>query len=368
MASFVVFPALLLSAFSYLIFINFSYIANFSDATSATLFITTLLAITLVVTFTVALVVPRLLFSSGSNTRSARSQLEHKLEALAIDNHAPLTDIELSSSTRLPHEFVEIFNRFLARVRSRLETLHARIATNTRRHTELQAEQAKLDSEKMELVGEASLKLNSALTTLTAAIDAAINEIETQDTATRRSSLTAIYREAVRLSEDAKILLSFSTQDLTLPLSESEFNFNSLVQECINATGLSCNVSSNSIHSSHSGPLNIFADRMRLKMILENLLMHAHKVCGSGHVSVVSIVSEELLFLSIRDTGPDIADQDLKMVFNRQADRQPVARAVGPGLCICKTWVESLSGAIVVRSEQGKSTTFQITVPISNAA
>lgn len=368
--NFVFFFILFLSLFSYVFQINFEYISSLADATKATVYVTLLIAITLVVAFTVATLISHLLFASSSKASSAHIILEQKLDGLATDDSAPLDDIELAPSAHLPQTLVDSLNSFLARIRSQLDKLRARVATITRRHTASIAAQAKYDSDHSALIGELSHRLQTSLSSLTGYINAAIVESQTQNTnpGKLRRCLTDAYRNTVRLTDDAKVMLTFSSTDLRLPLRELEFDFENLVQECISATQISCDISTNSINCSHTGPLKIRADRMRLKHILESLLIHAHKACHHGHVSVVSIVSNDLLLLSVRDTGPGISENDLSEAFDIQANRRPDERDSGLSLFICKSWVESLSGAVVARSEQGKSTTFQITVPISIAA
>jgi signal transduction histidine kinase len=72
--------------------------------------------------------------------------------------------------------------------------------------------------------------------------------------------------------------------------------------------------------------------------------------------------------LSVSDTGSGIPAQDLPYVFERfyRAGRSR-ARAEGGsglGLAIARSIVDAHGGTIQVRSEIGRGTTFEITLPV----
>lgn len=116
----------------------------------------------------------------------------------------------------------------------------------------------------------------------------------------------------------------------------------------------------------------IEADQVRVAQVLNNLVKNAilHTPEG-GVIGVGARSGEGEIVLSVSDTGPGIASEDLPYVFERfyRADRSR-ARATGGaglGLTIARSLVEAHGGRIRVESEPGKGSTFLFTLPINRA-
>jgi signal transduction histidine kinase len=71
--------------------------------------------------------------------------------------------------------------------------------------------------------------------------------------------------------------------------------------------------------------------------------------------------------LSVSDTGPGIAPEDLPRVFDRfyrgDRSRQQTQGESGLGLAIAKSLVEAHGGSIRVESTPGQGATFTVTLP-----
>jgi len=118
-------------------------------------------------------------------------------------------------------------------------------------------------------------------------------------------------------------------------------------------------------------PEAIFSDPTRLQQVLSNLISNAIKFTDSGGITVRGGLkkekegSDELVFISISDTGIGIAEDKLNDVFMpfTQADSSTTRKygGTGLGLAICKRIAEVLGGAICVESVVGKGSTFSFT-------
>jgi signal transduction histidine kinase len=116
---------------------------------------------------------------------------------------------------------------------------------------------------------------------------------------------------------------------------------------------------------------HVHADGARVEQVLTHLLRNAVEYNRSGgdvHV-VVELQGDQMVRISVRDTGPGIAADRLESLFLPfetldAGEREPEGQ--GLGLVLSKTLVESMGGAIVVRSELGRGSTFAVQLPVGS--
>lgn len=115
----------------------------------------------------------------------------------------------------------------------------------------------------------------------------------------------------------------------------------------------------------------LLLDSLRLKQVLQNLVSNAIKFTSAGYVEIRAELleqtdTEEMLRLTVRDTGIGIAPESLACLFDRftQADAGTARRygGTGLGLSICKMLVEMMGGDISVASKPGEGSAFSITL------
>jgi signal transduction histidine kinase/DNA-binding NarL/FixJ family response regulator len=105
-------------------------------------------------------------------------------------------------------------------------------------------------------------------------------------------------------------------------------------------------------------------DRNRVAQLLSNLIGNASKFTPSG--GTLRMGAELLgpwVKVSISDTGPGIAAENLPHVFDRFWQKERRTDGLGLGLAIAKGIVEAHSGSIHVESALGAGTTFWFTLP-----
>ncbi|MBN1160812.1 MAG: HAMP domain-containing protein [Dehalococcoidales bacterium] len=114
--------------------------------------------------------------------------------------------------------------------------------------------------------------------------------------------------------------------------------------------------------------LNI--DGHRIKQVFYNLLDNAIAHTGKGGtVTVKAIEKNDMISVSVTDTGEGIPPEDMPVIFERfyrvDRSRARTTGGSGLGLTIAKRLVEAHSGKISVESQPGKGSTFTFSLPIS---
>ncbi len=119
--------------------------------------------------------------------------------------------------------------------------------------------------------------------------------------------------------------------------------------------------------------IRIFADRLRIKQILYNLLSNALKFTpAGGRVSIEVQVEGAFVQISVRDTGVGIAKPEHESVFDKffqVGQRQARGHeGTGLGLAITRRLVEQHGGTLRLESELGKGSRFTFTIPAAGPA
>jgi PAS domain S-box-containing protein len=115
----------------------------------------------------------------------------------------------------------------------------------------------------------------------------------------------------------------------------------------------------------------VWADRDRLRQIVQNLLINASKFTQEGgEVTLRARQKEATLVIEVSDNGPGIPKEDHKRLFmpyhRSLSDREHLS-GLGLGLALCKYLVDMHDGEIWVDSEIGKGSTFGFSLPLASA-
>lgn len=111
------------------------------------------------------------------------------------------------------------------------------------------------------------------------------------------------------------------------------------------------------------------ADERKFKQIMLNLLSNAIKFTpDGGQVSVLAVKEDDVLKVSVQDTGIGIAVENLDKVFDEFQQVGSTSdmkhQGTGLGLALTRTFVEMHGGELHVESELNKGSTFIFTLPI----
>lgn len=114
--------------------------------------------------------------------------------------------------------------------------------------------------------------------------------------------------------------------------------------------------------------MTVEADEKRLRQILFNLIGNALKFTPQGEIEVSGELNAHKAFISVRDTGIGIPEDQLDCIFEafQQVDNSSTRQITGSGLglAITKRLVELHGGAIQVFSKEGEGTEFIFSLPL----
>ncbi|MBL6445360.1 tetratricopeptide repeat protein [Fulvivirga sp. 29W222] len=109
-------------------------------------------------------------------------------------------------------------------------------------------------------------------------------------------------------------------------------------------------------------------DAPKLEKVLNNLISNALKYTLSGGCIQMKAYKQcDLLCIQVKDTGKGIIEEDLPYIFDpyfqsKQPDA-PMQGGTGIGLALAKEYADLMGGELTVKSQQGRGSTFSLTIP-----
>ena len=109
----------------------------------------------------------------------------------------------------------------------------------------------------------------------------------------------------------------------------------------------------------------VLARAGQLEQVIFNMLLNAAQAMrGRGRVEADTVVHQDQLTLSIRDSGPGIAAEHLARVFDPFFTTKPPGEGTGLGLAISYEIAHELGGAIRASNREEGGALFETTLPL----
>ena len=108
----------------------------------------------------------------------------------------------------------------------------------------------------------------------------------------------------------------------------------------------------------------VIFDRDKINQVLANLIGNAIKFTDKGSVTVAASSGNNLIMVSVKDTGIGIRREDLPRLFRQYEQLERKAGGTGLGLAISAEMIRMHGGKIGAESEFGKGTTFYFILPV----
>jgi GAF domain-containing protein/anti-sigma regulatory factor (Ser/Thr protein kinase) len=174
-------------------------------------------------------------------------------------------------------------------------------------------------------------------------------------------------KHLLALINDVLDLAKIEAGQLTLALED--YSLAELVRGVVTATEpLAAAKRLNLIANVQEGMPMAHGDARRVSQVLLNLVGNAVKFTDAGEVEIAASAADGQFVLTVRDTGPGIADADQERIFGefQQIDNARTRKqgGTGLGLAIAKRMVEMQGGLISVDSVLGRGATFRVVLPV----
>lgn len=227
----------------------------------------------------------------------------------------------------------------------------------------------KLESVRKQFVANVSHELNTPVTSIKGftetLLDGAMN-----DEQTLKNFLEIILKESDRLQSLIKELLELSKveqQGFRLDLQEIDIvpllkdTYDILEKKAIQKE-------ITFVLEELNAPIIMKADPFRLKQVFINLVNNAISYTpAEGKVEISAWEEEDKIFVSIKDTGIGIQEEEIPRIFERfyrvDKDRSRESGGTGLGLAIGKHLIEAHNGEITVTSKLNEGATFTVILP-----
>ena len=122
--------------------------------------------------------------------------------------------------------------------------------------------------------------------------------------------------------------------------------------------------------TNHIEQQQVYADCDMFALVVRNLTMNAIKYTSEGgEVTLASELSDDLLIISVKDTGIGMSQEIQNNLFKLSETRSRYGTnnesGAGLGLVLCYDFVKANGGSIWFKSKQDKGSTFFFTLPIN---
>jgi len=220
---------------------------------------------------------------------------------------------------------------------------------------------------KGEFIAVMSHEFRTPLASIINYADLALEPDATQNNV--HKSIEAVARSARHLTALVEAVLDEARLDAgQIELRETEFDLHELLE---NLSAMMAPMAADKELSflcaiDSAVPQRIFADEVRLRQILINLLGNAIKFTVDGGIQMTTTYADGRLVSSVADTGPGISAEDQERVFQAFERGTKVNDAgAGLGLTISLRLARLMGGEISLDSTQGLGCTIAVNLPVS---
>ena len=218
------------------------------------------------------------------------------------------------------------------------------------------------ERERRRLLADVTHELRTPLTVMQGNLEALLDGVYPAD-AEHVQPILEETRVLSRLVDDLRTLSVAEAGALTLHRESTDIG--RLVVDTVASFRAQADRAGVSLTTAMEGIPSLDVDPLRLREVLSNLLSNALRYTPSGgRVDVAASASQGQVAISVHDTGPGIAPDDLPHVFERFYKSEE-SRGAGLGLAIAKSLVVAHGGEIEATSTLGQGTEMRFTLPLT---
>ena len=228
-------------------------------------------------------------------------------------------------------------------------------------------QQALLQSEKLAAMGrltsQVAHELNNPIYGIMNTLELLKTEIPPESK--RRRILELSLSEIQRLSEMLRNMLSFSKpeEEKRRPVKIDE-----LIEGILLVMEKQMKESNIQVEASFDSDIpEVMASTNQMRQVMLNILKNAKEAMPKGGTLTVRTAREgNKVLITTQDTGIGIPEEIRDKIFEAFFTTKQKVKGVGLGLSVCYGIIKDHGGEIKVESEEGKGTTFTISLPIES--
>ena len=252
-------------------------------------------------------------------------------------------------------ELATTFNFMIASLKERDEKL--------KKH----AQERIMESERLAMVGQLAAgvahELNNPLGGILVYSHLLLEKLDKNDP--KREQLEKIVTQSTRCKEIVKGLLDFSRQ--TEPRMELA-DVNKILNSALSLLEDQALFHNIKIEKDMTLSLpKVMLDSAQIQQVFINILLNsAESIERNGNLLIRTQLSQNKQFVEIEltDTGCGISEENIKKLFDPFFTTKDVGKGTGLGLSVSYGIIQRHAGNIIVKSKEGKGTTFIIQLPI----
>lgn len=192
--------------------------------------------------------------------------------------------------------------------------------------------------------------------------------MDVDDTETSKKGMRVIASEAQRLSTMVEELLDFSR------IQSGRFSLEKTIMDVIAELGDAVMIYSEKarkdnirfIYEDIEELAVINGDKNRIRQVFINIIDNALKYTDSGgKVEIDVVFTENEVSIIVSDTGIGISESDLPRIKTKFYKANTNRRGSGIGLAVADEIIQLHNGTLDIKSEHGKGTVVNITLPLS---
>ena len=226
------------------------------------------------------------------------------------------------------------------------------------------------NSLKTEFLASMSHELRTPLHTIIGFSELLGEQLEGPLTEKQQHFVGYILQDARHLLELINEVLDISKiESGRLELKREPFKFSQCAEEVLAGIRHQAATKNITLENKNTFEGALYADRVRIKEILYNLLNNAVKFTPEGgRVWIEAVRNSDALHISVCDTGIGIPEKEQPSIFEKfyqvGDSTGGVREGTGLGLPITKHLVELHGGTISVASQPGKGSSFRLVLPL----
>ena len=229
-----------------------------------------------------------------------------------------------------------------------------------------------IEKNREEFVSNVSHELKTPLTSIKVLSESILLE-ENVPTEMYKEFLKDINSEVDRMTLIVNDLLTLVKLDQrSLGLNIKDIELNKLVDDIVKRLTPLANQNEIELIYENTKSINIEADEMKLSLAISNLVENGIKYTKEGSVKVTIDSDHQNAFITVKDTGIGIAEEEQQKIFTRfyriDKTRDRGTGGTGLGLSITHSTVLLHNGSIRVTSKDGEGTTFIVRLPINHSS